>query len=690
MQQDEKSFDKIANFIRAGSFVVLLLHLYWYCFGFFKGLGLTHPSFTENIVNIFGDLFTHPLVSKAWVFGLLVLSSIGAKGRKSESMTWKSVAFRVFPGAALFFCMGWMLKLPVPIAVKSGVYIVALLIGYILILGAFMRASRILRQNLMKDVFNNENESFMQEKRILYNGDKSIPNIHLPTKFYYHAKWHYGMINVVNPHRATNVLGTPGSGKSFAVINEYIRQLIDQGNALYVYDYKFPTLTNIAYNHFRLHQQGYTKNGGKLPKVCIINFDDPRKSHRCNPLHPSFLKGITDAFESAHVIMMNLNRTWIKKQGDFFVESPITLLAAIIWFLKIYKDPKTGEAGKYCTFPHAIEFLCQKYEDIFTILSTYKDLENYISPFKDAWEGGAQEQLQGQIASAKIPLVRIISPELYWVLSGNDFTLDLNNPDDPKILCLGNNPKREGIYAAALGLYNFRIVQIINEEGKLPCGVIVDELPTMYFGKIDRLIGTARSNKIAVCLGFQDYSQLEKDYGKEEMKVIVNTVGNVFAGQVLGDSAKGLSERFGKILQQRQGISINRQDTSTSINTQMDSLIPAGKIANLRQGNFVGAVAEDFSMVDSKGRKLERMTQNIFHAQIVVDTKRLAAEKKRYEKLPIITDFIDKNTGEDTMEQQIQSNYEKIKADTKKIIEDEYQRIANDPNLCHLVAEKEA
>ncbi|MDR1226808.1 MAG: YWFCY domain-containing protein [Prevotellaceae bacterium] len=678
---DDKSLDKIMNFIRAGSFLILALHFYWYCFGFFKTLGIHHVKITEILVSINREsgLFSHPLVSQVWCTGLLILSCLGSTGKKSKDMTWKKVAIWLLPGILLFFCIGWILTLPVSISIKSIVYMAILSAGYILMLGGLMRVSRILKQNLMKDVFNSENESFMQETRTLYNPNSSIPNIHLSTKFYYHEKWYYGVINVVNPHRATNVLGTPGSGKSFAVINEYIRQLIDQGNALYVYDYKFPTLTNIAYNHFRLHPQGYANNGGKLPKVYIINFDDPEKSHRCNPLHPSFLKDITDAFESAHVIMMNLNRTWIKKQGDFFVESPITLLAAIIWFLKIYKDPKTGEAGRFCTFPHAIEFLCQKYEDIFTILSTYQDLENYISPFKDAWQGGAQEQLQGQIASAKIPLVRIISPKLYWVLSGNDFTLDLNNPDEPKILCLGNNPKREGIYAAALGLYNFRIVQIINEQGKQPCGVIVDELPTMYFGKIDRLIGTARSNKIAVCLGFQDYSQLTKDYGQEEMKVIVNTVGNVFAGQVLGDTAKGLSERFGKILQQRQSISINRQDTSSSFNTQMDSLIPTGKITNLRQGTFVGSVAEDFGV---------EMTQNIFHAQIMVDTKRINAEEKKYEELPIITDFIDKNTGENTMEQKIQSNYEQIKADVRKIVEDEYERISNDPEFCHLLEVK--
>ena len=249
----------------------------------------------------------------------------------------------------------------------------------------------------------------------------------------------------------------------------------------------------------------------------------------------------------------------------------------------IYKD------GKYCTFPHTIEFLNKPYADIFTILTSYPSLENYLSPFMDAWKGGAQDQLQGQIASAKIPLSRMISPQLYWVMTGDDFTLDLNNPNEPKILCVGNNPDRQNIYSAALGLYNSRIVKLVNKKGQLKSSIIIDELPTIYFRGIDNLIATARSNKVAVCLGFQDYSQLARDYGDKEAKVIQNTVGNIFSGQVVGETAKNLSERFGKILQQRQSVSINRQDTSTSINTQLDFLIPASKISNLSQGTLVVA-----------------------------------------------------------------------------------------------------
>jgi hypothetical protein len=298
-----------------------------------------------------------------------------------------------------------------------------------------------------------------------------------------------------------------------------------------------------------------------------------------------------------------------------------------------------------------------------------------MSPFMDAWEGGAADQLQGQIASAKIPLSRMISPQLYWVMTGNDFTLDINNPNEPKILCVGNNPDRQNIYSAALGLYNSRIVKLINKKGQLKSSVIIDELPTIYFRGLDNLIATARSNKVAVCLGFQDFSQLNRDYGDKESKVVQNTVGNIFSGQVVGESAKTLSERFGKILQKRQSLTISRQDKSTSISTQLDSLIPASKISNLTQGMFVGAVSDNFD---------ERIEQKIFHAGIVVDNAAVARETKAYQAIPDLACFTDEN-GNDTMQQEIEDNYNQVKQDVKDIVIDELRRIMDDPDLQHLV-----
>ena len=359
----------------------------------------------------------------------------------------------------------------------------------------------------------------------------------------------------------------------------------------------------------------------------------------------------------------------IQKQGDFFVESPIILLAAIIWYLKIYDN------GRYCTFPHAIEFLNRPYAQIFPILTSYPELENYLSPFMDAWESNAQDQLQGQIASAKIPLSRMISPALYWVMTGDDFSLDINNPKEPKILVVGNNPDRQNIYSAALGLYNSRIVKLINKKKQLKSSVIIDELPTIYFRGLDNLIATARSNKVAVCLGFQDFSQLTRDYGDKESKVIQNTVGNIFSGQVVGETAKNLSERFGKVLQKRQSMTINRNDKSTSISTQMDSLIPASKISNLTQGMFVGAVSDNFD---------ERIEQKIFHAEIVVDSAKVSAEMKAYKKIPVIAEFTDSD-GNDILRETIDSNYRRVKQEIIALVESETERIKNNTELSRLL-----
>ena len=296
----------------------------------------------------------------------------------------------------------------------------------------------------------------------------------------------------------------------------------------------------------------------------------------------------------------------------------------------------------------------------------------------DAWQGGAMEQLAGQIASAKIPLSRMISPQLYWVMSDSEFTLDINNPDEPKILCVGNNPDRQNIYGAALGLYNSRIVKLVNKKGRLKSSIIIDELPTIYFKGLDNLIATARSNKVSTLLGFQDFSQLKRDYGDKEAAVVMNTVGNVFSGQVVGETAKTLSERFGKILQKRQSITINREDKSTSINTQMESLIPASKISTLTQGMFVGAVADNFS---------ERIEQKIFHCEIVVDAEKVKREEQAYKPIPVITDFTDAD-GNDRMKEMIQENYNRIRAEVRQIVADELQRIQSDPELQYLLQNK--
>lgn len=521
MQQEDdlRGLEKVMQLMRGISVLFLLLHFYWFCYGWFDMHGCTLGVLDRLLRNVqrTTGLFTYSYLTKLFAAGFLALSCWGTRSVRSERITHRQILLAAAAGLLLFFFGDPLRHLPPQWA--APLYVAATSIGFLSLFLAGLWIGRLVKERLREDPFNDENESFMQETRLIENEY----SVNLRSRYYYGKAWHEGWINAVNPFRATIVLGTPGSGKSYTVVNSFIRQQIEKGFAMYLYDFKFDDLSSIAYNHLLNHLDAYETR----PKFCIINFDDPRRSNRCNPIAPEFMTDISDAYESAYTIMLNLNKTWIQKQGDFFVDSPIILLAAIIWYLKIY------EGGKYCTFPHAIELLCKRYEDIFTILTSYPELENYLSPFMDAWKGGAQDQLQGQIASAKIPLSRMISPQLYWVMTGNDFTLDINNPEDPKILCVGNNPDRQNIYSAALGLYNSRIVRLINKKGKLKSSIIIDELPTIYFRGLDNLIATARSNKVAVCLSFQDFSQL-------------------------------------------------------------NSLIPASKISNLSQGMFVGAVADNF------------------------------------------------------------------------------------------------
>ena len=662
-EDDLRALGKVMDFMRGISVIFLLINCYWFCYEAFYTWGFTLGILDKILMNFqrTTGLFSSILWTKLFCVVFLTLSCLGTKGVKEEKITWSKIWTVLFAGFVFFFLNWWLLALPIGKVGAASLYIFTLSLGYICLLMGGVWISRLLKNNLMDDVFNTENESFMQETRLMENEY----SVNLPTRFYYKKKWNNGWINIVNPFRASMVLGTPGSGKSYAIVNNYIKQQIEKGFAMYIYDYKFPDLSEIAYNHLLHHLDAYKVK----PQFYVINFDDPRKSHRCNPINPAFMTDISDAYESAYTIMLNLNRSWIQKQGDFFVESPIILLAAIIWFLKIYEN------GKYCTFPHAIEFLNRPYAQIFPILTSYDELANYLSPFMDAWEGGAQDQLQGQIASAKIPLSRMISPALYWVMTGDDFSLDINNPNEPKVLVVGNNPDRQNIYSTALGLYNSRIVKLINKKKQLKSSVIIDELPTIYFRGLDNLIATARSNKVAVCLGFQDFSQLTRDYGDKESKVIQNTVGNVFSGQVVGETAKTLSERFGKVLQQRQSMTINRNDKSTSISTQMDSLIPASKISNLTQGMFVGAVSDNFD---------ERISQKIFHAEIVVDSAKVSAEMKAYQPIPVIVDFTNKDDS-DNLKETIEANYRKVKEEILSLVDLEIMRIKNDPKLAHLI-----
>lgn len=417
---------------------------------------------------------------------------------------------------------------------------------------------------------------------------------------------------------------------------------------MFVYDYKFDDLSKLAYNKLLQYQNNYKVK----PKFYVIDFD--KIHHRCNPLDAKSMIDITDATEASRTIMLGLNRDWIKKSGDFFVESPINFLTAVIWYLRKYQD------GKFCTLPHVIELMQADYDRLFAVLQEEDEIKVLINPFISAYQNKAMAQLEGQIASAKIGLARLSSPQLYYVLSGNDFTLDINNPLEPKIVCMGNNPQKQQIYGAVLSLYVSRMIKLVNRKGQLKSSLIFDEFPTIYVGGssgIDGLLATSRSNLVSTTLAVQNFEQLKKDYGADQADVITSIVGNTISGQVTGSTAKKLSENFGKILQDKESKSINSSDISISRSTQMDYAIPASKIATLSSGEFVGIVA------DNPDQKIKL---KMFHCEIQNNHKAIAEEEKSYQSIPQV---------ENVSYGDIIENYTQIKRDIERLFEIELQKI---------------
>jgi hypothetical protein len=656
--ENEQALRKILDMTRLIGILILLLHFYYYCYAAFKQWQLV-TSFSDAILSNIQNtgLFSSFYKSKLFAIGFLLISLLGVKGRKDEKLNYKTAFVYILNGALIYFFSYLTLHLKLDSVQTTIVYMLSTSVGFLLILSGGTLLSRIIKNSLNhKDIFNKENETFPQEERLLENEY----SINLPARYYLKDKVRTSWINIINPFRALMVLGTPGSGKSYFVIRHVITQHIKKGFSMFVYDFKFDDLSKITYNTWLKNKHLYPIT----PKFYVINFDDLTRSHRCNALDPTSMTDITDAAESARTILLGLNREWIKRQGDFFVESPINILTAIIWYLRKYKD------GKFCTLPHVIELMQANYDSLFTILRTEREIEVLINPFVSAYRNDVMEQLEGQIASAKIAMARLSSPQLYYVLSGNDFTLDINNPLEPKIICMGNNPQKIQTYGAVLSLYVNRLIKQVNQKKKLKSSLVFDEFPTLFLNNMDSLIATARDNKVATCLGIQDFSQLRKDYGREQADVILNITGNIISGQVTGDTGKQLSERFGKIMQDRASISINSGDTSISRSKQLEVAVPPSKISSLSSGEFVGMVA------DNPDCKIELKT---FHCEIINDHEALKKEIENYKEIPILRKI-------DTT--IVQQNYLQIKQDINDIINTETQRLLNDPSLFHLVIKK--
>ncbi|WJS93374.1 YWFCY domain-containing protein [Flavobacterium johnsoniae] len=656
--ENEQALRKILDMTRLISIIILGVHFYYYGYSFFADLGLTSKFSNRILENIYRTgLFSSFLKSKFIALLLVFISLMGAKGRKNEKLRLKTAVYFIASGLFLYFGSQLILLLRFTNLSAFGVYICLTCLGFLLVITGGTLISRMISRTLNgRDIFNRENETFPQEERLLENEF----SINLPAKYYLKDKVRKSWINIINPFRGLLVCGSPGSGKSYFVIRHIITQHIAKGFTMFVYDFKFDDLTKITYNAYLKYRHLYLIE----PKFFVINFDDLTRSHRCNPLEPSSMTDITDAAESARTILLGLNREWIKKQGDFFVESPINFLTAVIWYLKKYNN------GEFCTLPHVIELMQLEYNNLFTLLRSEKEIEVLINPFVSAYLNEASEQLEGQIASAKIAMSRLSSPQLYYVLCGNDFTLDINNPRDPKIVCMGNNPQKIQTYGAVLSLYINRLVKQVNQKDKFKSSLIFDEFPTVYLNNIDSLIATARSNKVSTCLGIQDFSQLKKDYGREQADVIMNITGNIISGQVTGDTAKQLSERFGKIMQERESLSINSSDTSISRSRQLESAVPASKIASLSSGEFVGMTADNPDC---------RIDLKSFHSEILNDHKALQKETENNIDFPTVRSL---ENG------IVNRNYAQIKKDIQDLSESEIDIIAGDVNRKHLIVKK--
>ena len=656
--ENEQAMRKIVDLTRWIAMALLLLHFYAIGYDLFKDLGWHHP-FSDRILFMLyrAGLFSSRVTCKLLALGFLLISLMGARGKKKEKITFKEPIIYIVIGLILYFLGDLVWQIPSSFVFQLYSYMIWSSLGFLIFLVGGTWMSRVISAKLdQADIFNLENETFPQHEALLENEY----SINLPAMYRLKNKERRSWINIINPFRGILILGTPGSGKSYFIIRHIISQHIEKGFSMFVYDFKFEDLTTIAYNHYLK----YRSNNDVPLKFYSINFDDLSRSSRCNPLDPSSMIDITDAAESARTILLGLNREWIKRQGDFFVESPINFLTAIIWYLRRYRQ------GEYCTLPHAIELLQLDYDTLFSLLRVDKEIEVLINPFITAYLNDAMDQLEGQIASAKIALARLTSPQLYYILSGNDFTLDINNPQDPKIVTMGSNPQKIQIYGAVLSLYINRLVKLVNQKGKVKSSLIFDEFPTIYLNNIDSLIATARDNLVSTSIAIQDLSQLRKDYGREQSDVIMNISGNVLSGQVSGDTARQLSDRFGKILQDRESYSISSADTSITRSKQLDSAIPASKISSLSSGEFVGMVADN---------PKSKIKLKAFHCSIINDHLLLQKEMNDYQKIPIVRQV--------TTEQVI-INFNQIKKDIEDLAFHEIRRISDTPALAYLLIKK--
>ena len=665
------------------------------------------------------------IYAKITTFLLICITCVGTRNKKHLEMdAQKQVLYPLLGGIGLVAVSGWLFGfsiMPRIYTLKVNIWLSMILsvVGAVLIHVALDNISKFLKDGLLKDRFNFEKESFEQATEAVENKY----SVNIPMRFYYKGKFRRGCVSVSNPFRGTWVVGTPGSGKTFSIIEPFIRQHSAKGFAMVVYDYKFPTLATKLYYH-------YLKNRrlGKTPPNCqfnIINFVDVEYSRRVNPIQAKYIPNLAAISETAETLLESLQKG--KKEGgggsdQFFQTSAVNLLAACIYFfvnyekepydssgrqlyadkvqdpvtriwkptdiVREYKDgPVTEPAywlGKYSDMPHILSFLNQSYQTIFDVLQTDNEVAPLLGPFQTALQNKAMEQLEGMIGTLRVYTSRLATKESYWIFhkDGDDFDLKVSDPKNPSYLLIANDPEMESIIGALNALILNRLVTRVNTgQGKnLPVSIIVDALPTLYFHKIDRLIGTARSNKLSVTLGFQELPQLEADYGKVGMQKIITTVGNVVSGSARSkETLEWLSnDIFGKVVQLKKGVTIDRDKTSINLNENMDSLVPASKISDMPTGWICGQTARDFVKTktgrgDSMNiQESEEFQTTKFFCKTDFNLEEIAKEEAWYVELPKFYTFPSK----EERERVLYKNFLRVGIEVKTMIA-EIQRRAH-------------
>ena len=647
--EESKELQKLYGFMQAFIYITVCIEI----------LLFVHFPFSEQIMPLLSKMakipiYSNILYSKLFTFFIIMVTCIGTRSKKDlELDPTKQIIFPLIFGFIMFFGSICFLffkeKGETSLEWYNIAYIILSIIGATLINSALDNISKRIKSNFMKDRFNIENESFEQSKDKV----ETEYSVNIPMKFFYNRKWHNGWLNICNCFRGTFVIGTPGSGKSFSVINSFIRQHSAKGFAEVVYDFKFPELAKIAYYNYQKNKQL-----GKIPsnfKFNVINFSFLEYSRRINPLKREYIEILADATETAEALYESLQKGDKGSGGnsDFFKTSAVNLLAASIYFWSRYEN------GKYSDLPHVLAFLNQEYDVLFKVLFSEPELKSLVSPFEAAYKSGAVDQLEGQMASLKVQLSRLATKESFWVFSGNDFNLKVSDKKDPSYLIIANNPKTQSMNSALNALIINRLTRLVNTKGNYPTSIIVDECPTLYFYQLATLLSTARSNKVSICLGLQELPQLEEQYGKATAKTITSIIGNTLSGQAKApETLDWLQKLFGKVKQVKEGVTIRRNETTINMNEQMDFVIPASKISSLQAGTLVGQVALDFGQEDN-------FPTAMYHCKTNLDLKKIKKEEEAYKELPKVYNF---GTA-DNREKLLQKNFKRIYDEVETVIE---------------------